>query len=87
MHEAYTVGAFRSDVAQTACFPPETLSLRDAKGKIEAFHEHLDAALDADLTALVNRHRGLECPDSRQGRFQPLMESDACAFARWQDTG
>ena len=83
MYEAYPIGASRCHVVQTSCFPPETLELSDANAKIEAYYERLDAALDEDITALVNQQRGLECPDSRQGRFQPLMESNVAAFARW----
>ena len=83
VYEAYPLGPDRCHVVQTACFPPETVALPGAAEKIAAYHTRLDAALDEDIPALVNQQRGLSNPDARQGRFQPLLEPNVAAFARW----
>ena len=83
VYEAYPLGPDQCQVVQTACFPPETLALPGAEARIAAYHERLDAALDEDIPALVNQQRGLSHPDARQGRFQPLLEPNVAAFARW----
>jgi phenylpropionate dioxygenase-like ring-hydroxylating dioxygenase large terminal subunit len=86
VYEAYPIGAGKCRVVQTACFPPETLALTGAKDKLVAYHERLNAALDEDIPALVNQQRGLASPDARQGPFQPLLEPNVAAFARWYAT-
>ena len=83
VYEAYPLGPDRCQVIQTACFPPETLALPGADAKLAAYHDRLDAALAEDVPALANQHRGLACPDARPGPFQPLLESNVAAFARW----
>ena len=83
VYEAYPLGADRCRVVQSACFPPETLAGDGAEAKLAAYHDRLDAALDEDIPALVNQHRGLSNPDATQGRFQPLLEPSVAAFARW----
>ncbi len=82
-YEAYPLGPDRCHVVQTACFPRATLALPDAEAKLAAYHGRLDAALDEDIPALVNQHRGLSNPDARQGPFQPLLESNVAGFANW----
>lgn len=83
VYEAYPLGADRCRVVQSACFPPETLAGDGADAKLAAYHDRLDAALDEDIPALINQHRGLTNPDATQGRFQPLLEPSVAAFARW----
>lgn len=82
-YEAYPLGASRCKVVQTSCFPPETLSLSDFGAKSEAYLGRLDAALNEDLEALENQQRGLACSDALPGRFQPELEPNVAAFARW----
>lgn len=82
-YEAYPMGASRCRVVQTACFPEETIALPDFAEKSAAYLKRMDAALDEDVAALVNQHRGLACPDARPGRFQPDLEPNVAAFARW----
>lgn len=83
VYEAYPDGPDRCHVVQTACFPPETLTTPGAMDKVAAYHDRLDAALAEDIPALENQHRGLCSPDARQGPFQPLLEANVAAFARW----
>lgn len=83
VYEAYPLGAGRCLVFQTACFPPETVALPDFGIRASAYYDRLDAALAEDIPALVNQQRGLSCPDARQGRFQPDLEPNVAAFARW----
>ena len=83
VYEAYPLGAGQCQVFQTACFPPETVALPDFETRVMAYYERLDAALAEDIPALVNQQRGLSCPDAKQGRFQPDLEPNLAAFARW----
>jgi len=83
VYEAYPLGPDRCHVVQSACFPPETLAMPGAEAKIVTYHDRLDAALAEDVEALENQQRGLSNPDARQGRFQPLLEPNVAAFARW----
>ncbi|MEM6987388.1 MAG: aromatic ring-hydroxylating dioxygenase subunit alpha [Pseudomonadota bacterium] len=82
-YEAYPITAQRCKVVQSACFPPESLSLPDASHRIDAYLHRLDAALDEDVPALVNQQRGMACPDARAGRFHPALEPNVQAFAEW----
>ena len=82
-YEAYPMGASRCLVVQTSCFPPETIALPDFAEKSAAYLKRMDAALDEDIEALVNQQRGLSSPDARPGRFQPDLEPNVAAFARW----
>lgn len=82
-YEAYPLGASKCRVVQSSCFPPETLALPDFREKSAAYLRRMDAALDEDIEALVNQQRGLSCPDARPGRFQPELEPNVAAFARW----
>lgn len=43
----------------------------------------MDAALQEDVQALTNQQKGLACPDPGAGRFQPDLEPNDVAFARW----
>ena len=43
----------------------------------------MNTSLNWFIPALVNQQRGLSHPDARQGRFQPLLEPNVAAFARW----
>ncbi|MCR9107249.1 MAG: aromatic ring-hydroxylating dioxygenase subunit alpha [Gammaproteobacteria bacterium] len=82
-YEAYPLGASKCRVVQTSCFPPETIALPDFEKKSAAYLKRMDAALDEDIEALVNQQKGLACPDARPGRFQPDLEPNVAAFARW----
>jgi phenylpropionate dioxygenase-like ring-hydroxylating dioxygenase large terminal subunit len=82
-YEAYPIGANQCKVYQTACFPPETVALQAFAEKSLAYMERLDAALAEDVPALINQQRGMECPDAVSGRFQPDLEPNVAAFARW----
>lgn len=83
VYEAYPLGPSRCRVVQSACFPPETLAADGAAQTLTAYYDRLDAALDEDIPALVNQHRGLSNPDARSGRFQPTLEPSVAAFAAW----
>ena len=83
VYEAFPLGAGRCQVFQTACFPPETVAMPEFEKRVGAYYDRLDAALDEDIAALVNQHRGLSSPDARPGRFQPLLEANVASFARW----
>lgn len=83
IYEAYPMGANQCRVVQSVCFPPETLEAEGADAKIASYYERFDAALDEDIPALVNQHRGLSSSDASRGRFQPLLEPSVAAFARW----
>ncbi|WP_299843344.1 aromatic ring-hydroxylating dioxygenase subunit alpha [uncultured Roseovarius sp.] len=85
-YEAYPLGPGRCKVIQTACFPPESVALPDFKAKVSDYLDRLDAALAEDIPALVNQQNGLDCPDARPGRFQPALEPNVAAFARWYAT-
>ena len=82
-YEAYPLGAGRCKVVQTACFHLETMQQPDFEKKSAAYLRRMDAALAEDVEALENQQRGLSCPDARQGRFQPDLEPNVAAFARW----
>lgn len=83
IYEAYPDGADRCHVVQTICFPPETMAHAEFEDRATAYYGRLDAALAEDVPALVNQQRGLACPDARPGRFQPDLEPNVAAFARW----
>ncbi len=82
-YEAYPLGGDRCLVVQTSCFPPETVDLPEFAEKSAAYLDRMDAALDEDVPALINQQRGMASPDARQGRFQPELEPNVAAFARW----
>ena len=82
-YEAYPLGPERCKVIQTACFPPASVALPDFKEKVADYLDRLDAALAEDVPALVNQQNGLRCPEARPGRFQPELEPNVAAFARW----
>lgn len=82
-YEAYPLGPAQCKVVQTACFPLETVARPDFSEKVQAYLERLDAALGEDIPALVNQQRGMACTDAQQGRFQPELEPNVAAFARW----
>ncbi len=83
VYEAYPIGANQCLVFQTACFPAETIARPEFAAQLAAFYHRLDAALAEDVPALVNQHRGLSSPDARPGRFQPRLEPNVAAFAKW----
>ncbi len=83
MYEAYPLGADTCHVVQTACFPPETMEAAGAKEKLDAYLVRLDAAIDEDIPALENQHRGLKCADARPGQLHPLLEVNVARFAGW----
>ena len=77
------MGANQCKVFQTACFPPETVSLPEFVEKSPAYLNRLDAALAEDIPILVNQQWGMTCPDARSGRFQPELEPNVASFAKW----
>ena len=83
LYEAYPDGPDRCHVIQTACFHPATTALPDFDVRLASYLDRLDAALDEDIPALVNQHRGMTSPDARPGRFQPDLEPNVASFARW----
>jgi phenylpropionate dioxygenase-like ring-hydroxylating dioxygenase large terminal subunit len=82
-YESYPMGANQCKVFQTACFPPETVSLPEFVEKSPAYLNRLDAALAEDIPTLVNQQLGMTCPDARSGRFQPELEPNVASFAKW----
>ncbi len=83
VYEATPLAPERCRVAQTICFPPETVALPGFAERARHYYHRLDAALAEDIPALENQHRGLASPAARQGRFAPLMEPSVAAFANW----
>jgi len=82
-YEAFPIGASQCRVIQTACFPRESIALPDFAQKSAAYLKRIDAALEEDIAALTNQQKGLACPDALPGRFQPELEPNVAAFARW----
>jgi len=82
-YEAYPLGPDRCKVIQSSCFHPRSMELPDFAEKSAAYLQRMDAALDEDIPALVNQHRGMQNPAARQGRFQPELEPNVASFARW----
>lgn len=82
-YEAFPIGASQCRVVQTACFPRESIALPDFVHKSAAYLKRIDAALEEDIAALANQQKGLACPDAVPGRFQPELEPNVAAFARW----
>jgi len=39
--------------------------------------------MDEDIVALEAQQKGLSSPYARQGKFQPHLEANVAAFARW----
>ena len=83
IYEAYPLGSERCRVIQTICFPPETVAAPGFEEKAVRYYHRLDAALDEDLPALENHHKGLTSPFAKPGRFSVLMEPNVAAFAAW----
>lgn len=83
LYEAFPLGPNRCQVFQTACFPSQTVASPQFETKLVAYLERLDTALDEDIPALENQQRGFGCPDAQSGPFQPLLEANVAAFARW----
>ena len=83
IYEAYPLGADRCLVYQTACFPPESIRLKDFHKKSAQYLERLDKALDEDIPALINQQQGMSCSDALPGRFQPELEANVASFAFW----
>ncbi len=83
VYEAYPLGPDKCLVYQTTCFPAETIARPEFETQLAAFYHRLDAALAEDVPALMDQHRGLSSPDAQQGRFQPLLEPNVAAFAKW----
>lgn len=73
----------KGKIFQTACFPPETVSLADFADKSAAYLDRLDAAISEDVPALVNQQLGMTCPDACSNRFQPDLEPNVASFAKW----
>lgn len=82
-YEAYPLGPSKCKVVQSSCFPAETLARSDFPEKSAAYLNRMDAALAEDIDALVNQQKGMACSDARPGRFQPHLEPNVAAFARW----
>lgn len=83
VYEAYPLSPGQCHVVQSACFPPETLALPDAATRVDAYLHRLDAAIEEDIPALENQHRGLVSPDAVPGLLHPLLEANVAAFSRW----
>ncbi len=86
LYEAYPVAPNRCLVKQSICFPPETVAMPDFESHAERYYERFDAAIDEDIEALEAQQRGISSPFARQGRYQPLLEPNVAAFARWYST-
>ena len=82
-YEAYPLGADRCLVYQTACFPQESIRLKDFHKKSAQYLERLDKALDEDIPALINQQQGMSCREALPGRFQPELEANVASFAFW----
>jgi len=85
-YEAYPLGASRCKVVQTCCFPAESIALAEFDEKSQAYFKRMDAALDEDIRALENQHRGFLCQDALSGPFQPDLEPNIAAFATWYNS-
>ena len=83
VYEAYPVRPGVCRVTQSTCFHPETMKLDGFTRKAQEYYKRLDTALDEDIPALENQHRGLLSPEARQGPYSPRLEPNVAAFARW----
>lgn len=83
VYEASPESAGRCRVAQTICFPPETIEEPGFAARAERYYHRMDAALAEDVAALESQQRGLASPDAAQGRFCAALEPNVAAFARW----
>lgn len=86
VYEAYPITPEKCHVVQTACFPQQTVNSNDFDTKVKAYYGRLDAALDEDIPALVNQQKGLNSPEAKQGRIQPLLEANVGSFTNWYAT-
>ncbi len=86
IYEAYPHGPGKCRIIQTICFPPNSIELPNFRTKSQAYLDRMDTALAEDVDALVNQQWGMECPDALSGRFQPKLEPNVAAFARWYCT-
>jgi phenylpropionate dioxygenase-like ring-hydroxylating dioxygenase large terminal subunit len=59
VYEAYPLGPHRCEVRQTICFPTDTLRRPDFEERSAHYTHRLDAALEEDVAALENQHKGL----------------------------
>lgn len=83
LYEASPLGASRCLVHQTACFSPDTINQADFEHRVTAYYQRLDVAIEEDIPALENQHRGLQSGATRQGPFQPLLEANVVAHTHW----
>ena len=83
VYEANPISSERCQVRQSICFPKKTTELSDFKEKSQAYYQRLDNAMDEDIVALENQHKGLRNSPSLQGRFSTLMEANVATFAKW----
>ncbi|MEM7172150.1 MAG: aromatic ring-hydroxylating dioxygenase subunit alpha [Pseudomonadota bacterium] len=83
IYEAYPLDPDRCHVVQSICFHRDTVARPDFEEIAAQYYHRFDAALAEDLPALENQHRGLKSPFAQQGRFEPNLEPNVAAFARW----
>ena len=83
VYEATPLGADRSRVVQSVCFPRETVAQADFEVKVQPYYDRMDAALGEDLPALERHHQGITSPFAQQGRFCAHLEPNVANFAFW----
>jgi phenylpropionate dioxygenase-like ring-hydroxylating dioxygenase large terminal subunit len=83
VYEANPINSERCQVRQSICFPKNTTKLLDFEEKSNAYYQRLDAAMNEDIAALENQHKGLRNSPSIQGQFSTLMEANVATFAKW----
>jgi phenylpropionate dioxygenase-like ring-hydroxylating dioxygenase large terminal subunit len=83
VYEANPITSQSCQVRQSICFPKNTTELPDFQEKSQAYYQRLDDALDEDIYALENQHKGLNKSPSLQGQFSTLMEANVATFAQW----
>ena len=82
MYQAYPLGANRSRIIQTICFPGASVEREDFETCAEHYYQRIDAALGEDMPFLVRQQGGLASSFAQPGRFASL-EPSVGRFAHW----
>jgi len=82
VYETYPLGANRTRVGMTLCFPAEIAARDDFETRVKPYYERADTLLDEDIPMLERQHLGLASPYAQQGRFSHL-EPSVARFAGW----
>ncbi len=82
VYHVYPISSNCTRVAQTVCFPSDSVARDDFEEKSKAYYHRFDLAIEEDIPALVKQQSGIESPYAEQGRFSAL-EPSVGNFACW----